>query len=69
MLATAVGVLIFSVGVCMAGNFRGMASWMLDHASSLVNVGGATVNTFRIVGVVAMVVGLFWVATALPEIL
>lgn len=53
----------------MAGNFRGMASWMLDHASSLVNVGGATVNTFRIVGVVAMVVGLFWVATALPEIL
>lgn len=69
MLAIAVGLIIFSVGVCLAGNFWGLASRALDHASSLVNSEGATVNTFRLVGVVAMVVGLFWGATALPEVL
>ncbi|MER7699156.1 MULTISPECIES: hypothetical protein [unclassified Streptomyces] len=69
MLDIVVGVLLFSVGVCLVGNFWGLASRVLDHASVLVDAGGATVNTFRLVGVVAMIVGLFWVATALPEIL
>lgn len=69
MFAVVFGVLILSVGVCLAGNFWGLAGRVLDHASSLVKAGGATVNTFRLVGVVAVAVGLFWVATALPEIL
>lgn len=69
MLAIVIGVLIFCLGVCLAGNFRGLASWMLEHASSLIDFGGAKVSTFRLVGVVAIVVGVFWIATALPEIL
>ncbi|MFD4744888.1 hypothetical protein ACFWOS_05435 [Streptomyces rubiginosohelvolus] len=69
MLAMVIGVLVFCLGICLVGNFRGLANWMLEHTSSLINVGGASVNTFRLVGVVAIVVGFFWVATSLPEIL
>lgn len=53
----------------MVGNFWNLANRMFERASSRVNIGTATVNTFRLGGVVVICIGIFWIATALSEIL
>lgn len=68
MFAVAVGALISFVGVSMVGNFWNLAGRMFEHAATSVNPGTATVNTFRLAGLVVMAIGIFWIATALSEI-
>lgn len=68
MFGVVVGALIFFVGVSMVGNFWNLAGRMFEHAATRINPGIATVNTFRLGGVVAISIGIFWIATAFSEI-
>ncbi|MFJ8842309.1 hypothetical protein ACIRFF_05325 [Streptomyces cyaneofuscatus] len=63
------GVLILSFGVSMVGNLGSLTDRMFERTASRVDPGMATPNTFRIVGVIVIFIGIFWVATGVSEII
>lgn len=69
MFALVAGVLILPLEVSVVGNFLNLAGRMFEHASRRINPGMATVNTFRLGGLIVMAIGFFWIATALSEVL
>ncbi|MFD8119515.1 hypothetical protein [Streptomyces microflavus] len=69
MFGVVFGVLILAFGISMVGNFGRLADRMFESAASLLNPGIATPNTFRFGGVVVIIIGIFWVATGVSEML
>ncbi|MFJ2899963.1 hypothetical protein ACIO87_34485 [Streptomyces sp. NPDC087218] len=69
MFAFFVGVSVLVFGVCLSGNFWNLADRIFDYYSSRIVMGASTVGTFRLMGGGAVLIGLFWIATALSEIL
>lgn len=67
MFAISVGVLVLIFGTCLLGNFWSLASRIFASVSDFVNPGSATVNTFRAIGAGMILIGFFWIATALTE--
>lgn len=68
MLSTLVGALTLFFGVSLLGNFWNLAGGLFERVSDLVDPGAATMNTFRAIGVFAVLVGTIWVAAGLREI-
>ncbi|WP_329013618.1 hypothetical protein [Streptomyces sp. NBC_00690] len=66
MLAVAVGVLAAGFGVCLATNMWNLADRIFD--SPTLPTGSTTPGMLRLIGGIAILVGLFWIATALPEL-
>lgn len=69
MFAITIGVCVAYFGVCLSGNFWNLAGRIFEFLSGVVNIGTATVNTFRLIGMGGILIGLFWIVTALSEIL
>ncbi|MEU2670100.1 hypothetical protein ABZ622_14740 [Streptomyces sp. NPDC007164] len=69
MLAITVGVIIAGYGVCLSANLWNLADRLFSHNSRYLVMGSATPGTFRLVGGGTALVGLFWIATALSEML
>lgn len=69
MLAVTVGAIIAGLGICLLANLWNLADRLFDYFSSIVPTGTATAGTFRLVGGGWVLVGIFWIATALPEVL
>ncbi|TWF92298.1 hypothetical protein FHX80_12618 [Streptomyces brevispora] len=69
MLSTLVGVAFLLFGVSLLGNFWNVAGRIFERVSDFVNDGVATVNTFRMIGVFVVVIGIGWVAEGVRQIL
>lgn len=69
MLAVTVGVIVAGFGVCLSANLWNLADRLFSYYSSRGAMRGATAGTFRLVGGGAVLVGLFWIATALSDVL
>lgn len=69
MLSTLVGAAFLLFGVSLLGNFWNVAGRIFERVSDFVNVGVATVNTFRMIGVFVVLIGMLWVAEGVREIL
>ncbi|WP_329013604.1 hypothetical protein [Streptomyces sp. NBC_00690] len=67
MLAVAIGALVAGFGMCLATNGWNLADRIFD--SPTVPTGSATPRTIRLVGGIVIIVGLFWIGTALSEAL
>ncbi|MFG3530496.1 hypothetical protein ACGF8B_27730 [Streptomyces sp. NPDC047917] len=68
MFALMVGVVVAGFGICLAANLWNLADRIFSYYSCRVSMGSATAGTFRLVGGGWVLVGLFWIATALPEV-
>ncbi|MFF3124586.1 hypothetical protein ACFVRD_20025 [Streptomyces sp. NPDC057908] len=70
MFALIFGAAITGFGTCLLTNFRNLADRLFDYYSSTgVTMGSATAGTLRVIGGGTVLIGLFWIATAVTEIL
>ncbi|MFE4797084.1 hypothetical protein ACFRFL_18685 [Streptomyces sp. NPDC056708] len=70
MFALIFGAAITGFGACLLTNFRNLADRLFDYYSSTgVTMGSATAGTLRVIGGGTVLIGLFWIATAVTEIL
>lgn len=64
------GAAITGFGVCLAANIKNLADRLFEYYSSTgLTMGTATAGTFRLVGGGNVLIGLFWIATAITEAL
>lgn len=68
MLAVTVGAFVAGFGIFLLANLWNLADRLFDYFSLILPTGSATAGTFRLVGGGWVLVGLFWIATALPEV-
>ncbi|MEW2132268.1 hypothetical protein [Streptomyces sp. NPDC005435] len=61
-----VGPVLLVFGVCLVGDFCGVARRIHAFYASFMNPGRATPNTIRLVGVFFTLVGAGWVGTSFP---
>lgn len=66
MLGLIFGSLLIVLGVCLIGDFGRVASRLYAFFADLMSPGRATVGTFRLVGMFAVLVGVGWGAPSFP---
>ncbi|MDX3065831.1 hypothetical protein F9278_25930 [Streptomyces phaeolivaceus] len=66
LLGLIFGSLLIVLGVCLIGDFGRAAGRLHAFFADLMSPGRATVGTFRLVGIFAVLVGVGWGATSFP---
>ncbi|MDX2528251.1 hypothetical protein [Streptomyces europaeiscabiei] len=66
MFSLIVGILLIVFGVCLIGDFGRIATRLYTFFADFMNPGRATAKTFRVVGVIAVLLGVGWVGTSFP---
>ncbi|MEU2432914.1 hypothetical protein ABZ611_26075 [Streptomyces sp. NPDC007861] len=64
MIAISIGIVSVIVGIALLVNFARIAERIFDFYASFMRTGSATPGTIRLVGGVAILVGAFWIVTA-----
>ncbi|MBD0712175.1 MULTISPECIES: hypothetical protein [unclassified Streptomyces] len=65
MFAAVIGVVVVLAGAMLAGNVGGVADRVFARLADIMPTGSAGAGSLRFAGGVGVLVGLFWLATAL----